>query len=108
MIVLYWISRAITEGCKWTEKTYTASFYHIWRLIEVLAVVGTVLLYKDFWNFIGLNLIGIFIYERILMWIADDRWFKKAGTIFDVGIKIPRYVWQDWLIMLAGIVCLFV
>jgi len=103
MIIIYWLARGITEGIKWSEKPFTASYYHIWRLIEVLAIIGMVLLYKDFWNFIGLNLIGIFVYERILMKIASDKWFKKAGTIFDIGIKIPRYAIQDWLILIVGI-----
>jgi len=106
MILVYWFSRGVTEGLKWSEKPYTSALYHIWRLIEVLAVVGAVLLYNDFWNFIGWNLIGIFFYERILMKIASDKWFKDKGTIFDIGITIKRYKWQDYCILLGGIICL--
>ena len=108
MIVLYWISRGVTEGLKWSDRKYSATEYHLWRLVEVIAVILAVVLYKDFWNFIGLNLIGIFFYERILMKIAKDKWFKDKGEIFDIGIKIPRYRWQDYLILAGGIGVLFV
>ena len=108
MIVLYWIATGVTQGLFWSDKKYSAAEFHLWRLAEVVGIFLAVVLYKDFWNFIGLNLIGIFFYERILMKIAKDKWFKDKGEIFDIGIKIPRYKWQDYLILAGGIVCLFV
>ena len=104
MIFLYWIATGVTQGLFWSDRKYSAAEFHLWRLVEVIAIVSAVLLYKDFWNFIGMNLIGIFFYERILMKIASDKWFKDEGTIFDIGLKIKRYRWQDFLILAVGIV----
>ena len=106
MIILYWISRGFTEGRKWSNKSFSASEYHLWRLVEVIAIIGAILLYSDIWNLLGQTLVGIFIYERILMKIASNKWFKDEGTIFDIGLKIKRYKWQDYLILLVGIILL--
>ena len=107
-IFLYWISRSFTEGYKWSDRKYTAAEYHLWRLVEVIAIFVAILLCGGVKNLIAWNLIGIFFYERILMKIADNRWFKKPGTIFDIGIKIKRYPYQDWIILITGIGVLFV
>ena len=103
MIILYWISRGVTEGLFWQDANYKSSTYHLWRLVEVVAVILAIVLYKDFWVLIGQSLVGMFIYERVLMKIADNKWFKDEGTLFDIGWEIPRYRWQDCLILLAGI-----
>lgn len=103
-IILYWISRGFTEGWKWSERPYKSSYYHLMRLVEVITIILTVVFYKDFWALIGQSLIGVFIYERILMKISKNVWFKDSGEIFDIGLKIKRYKWQDFLILIAGII----
>ncbi len=108
MIILYWISRGVTEGLKWSDRKDYSAKYHIWRLVEVVAILLAIIWYQSFWALIGQSLIGIFIYERILMKIAYDKWFKDKGSIFDIGIKIKRYPYQDWLILAGGVICLFV
>lgn len=106
MIILYWISRGVTEGLKWSDEKDYGHKYHLWRLVEVIAVILAIVLYKDFWNLIGQSLIGIFIYERILMKMASNKWFKDEGWIFEIGFNIPRHRWQDYLILICGIILL--
>ncbi len=108
MIIVYWITRGFTEGWKWSDKIPSASAYHIMRLIECIAVYGiSVKAYG--WKYpTAMFLIGIFIYERINMWVDKKVMFKERGAIFDIGIKIKRYPYQDYLILLTGIGVCFV
>lgn len=101
--LLYWISRGFTEGWKWADKIPSSAAYHLWRLIEVIAIFGIVLFTPTIWVFLAQNLIGMFIYERINMYVDQRKWFKEPGAIFDIGLKIPRYKWQDYLLLLLGI-----
>lgn len=101
LLLLYFISRAYTEAHKWGNPL-SSSVYHIWRFIESLFVfVVMVRLYG--WNGVGYFLIFLFCYERILMKLTQDKWFKDSGEIFDIGVKIKRYPAQDWFILGTGI-----
>jgi len=103
MIILYWISRGFTEGWKWSDKIPSTGHYHLMRLLEVLCIFF-IAKYGIEWKTIVVDtLIGIFIYERINMYVDKKVWFKKPGSVFDIGIKIKRYPWQDWLILITGI-----
>ena len=108
MIILYWISRGFTEGWKWSNKPFKSSHYHLVRLAEVLTIIGAVLFYENFWHFIGQNLVGVFIYERILMKLSSNKYFKDDGEVFDIGVKIKRYHWQDIAILFAGLILMFI
>ena len=108
LILLYWLSRGVTEGLKWSDRKFTASEYHLLRLVECVAIY-TLLVIKYGWQYPTAGfLIGIFIYERVLMKIAEGKWFKDEGAIFDIGIKVKRYKWQDFLIVAVGIILLFI
>ena len=103
MTFIYWITRGFTEGWKWSDKIPSASVYHLVRLVECIAVyLLGVKAYGWEWTTAS-TLIGIFVYERINQKLASGNWFKKKGQIFDIGIKIKRYKWQDYLILTAGI-----
>ena len=107
MIFIYWLSRGFTEGWKW-GKILSSAIYHLMRLIECIAVyiIGCIafgLMTTTAWF-----LIGIFFYERINQKLASGNWFKKKGQIFDIGLKIKRYPWQDYLILITGIGLLFI
>lgn len=101
-IMIYWISRGVTEGLKWSDKPYKSSTYHLWRLVEVIAVFVAIISFESIMLMLGGMLVSIFLYERILMKIASDKFFKDKGIIFDIGIKIKRYPYQDWLVLGVG------
>jgi len=102
-IVLYWITRGFTEGWKWADKIPSAGAYHIVRLIECIAVYA-IAVSAFGWRYpTAMFLIGMFIYERINMYVDKKVWFKEKGSKFDIGIKIGRYPWQDWGLLTAGV-----
>ena len=108
LVLLYWISRGVTEGLKWSERKFSASEYHLWRLVECIAIYALLVIKYGWQSPTAGFLIGIFIYERVLMKLHNGKWFKDEGTIFDIGIKVKRYKWQDYLILATGIGVLFV
>jgi len=101
LLLLYFISRAYTEAHKW-GKPLSASAYHIWRFIETLSPV-VMITYLLGWEGMGISLISLFVYERILCYRLNNKWFKDRGTVFDIGIKIKRYRWQDYCILITGL-----
>jgi len=103
VILLYWISRGFTEGLKWSDRTKYANEYHIWRFIECVAVYYISIVAYGWKLPTVFFLIGMFIYERILMKIASKKWFKDEGDIFKLIWNIPRHRWQDYLILATGI-----
>ena len=106
MILLYWISRGFTEGYRWADKIPSAKNYHIWRLVEVLAILIALNIHYGAEFIFGEMCVGAFLYERINMKISQNKWFKKEGEIFDIGYKIPRYKYQDFIILGAGLLSL--
>jgi len=108
MIVLYWVVRGALEGLIWSNKPYKASTYHLLRLVEVLAVLGAIWAFNGVLTLLGETLVGIFLYERVNMKVSQNKWFKKEGEIFDIGIKIPRYKWHDWAILGVGLLSLLI
>lgn len=126
LILLYWFAEGATEGYTWADKTQRMENviikgstkgngildYHSWRFFEVLGIYGATLLgifsvRRDptlIWTGIGSILSGMFIYERVLNYVDTGTIFKEPGWIFYIGgIEIPRYPWQDILLLLIGI-----
>lgn len=99
--------------------------YHGWRFFEILGTHGAKLiialtllvganLYGWYWVYIGgikfiitgvgSMLLGMFIYERALMYVCANTYFKENGWPFYIfGKIIKRYIWQDLLIALLGL-----
>ena len=127
-VLLYHISEGATEGYIWADEIQrqvnciikgSASGngifdYHGWRFFETVGIIGTVLTYYRvwyhnfgiwmFWMFIGSWLSGYFFYERILNLVVNGSIFKPEGWIFGIfGFEIPRYFWQDILLLIIGV-----
>ena len=104
LLFLYFISRALTEAHKWGSKLSSYN-YHTWRFIESLLPYYVAVEKFGFFKGSGIFLIGLFIYERILCYRLNKKWFKKEGWVFKIGLwDIERHSYQDWTILAAGIV----
>lgn len=101
LLLLYFISRSYTEAHKWGSPL-SSSAYHIWRFIETVSPV-TMIVYIFGWKGVGMSLVFLFIYERILCYRLNKKWFKEEGWVFEIGFKIPRYRWQDYCILICGL-----
>ena len=134
--LLYWFSEGATEGYTWAD-TIRRSInviicgkigsgagildYHGWRFLEVLGILSVALLSwkaKDelpvnldvnfYLVFGGSQLAGTFLYERVLMYVANGNLFKDPGWIFHIiGLEIPRYQYQDWFLLFCGIIAIY-
>ena len=102
LLLLYFISRSFTEAHKWGNPL-SSSAYHIWRFVETLSPVVMITILLGLKGF-GLSLISLFIYERILCYRCNEKWFKDEGWIFKIGFHIPRHKWHDWTILAIGII----
>ena len=108
LLLLYFVSRALTEAHKWGSLLSSYN-YHSWRFVESLLPYTTSVYIFGLFKGTGLFLIGLFVYERILCYRLNKKWFKEEGWVFKIGKwNIKRYPYQDWLILIGGIICLFV
>ena len=130
--LVYWFSEGATEGYTWADSIRRdiniiisgtlgdgagILGYHGYRFLEVLGILSIALLSwilkpKPFRNsgfnyyciFFGSQFTGAFIYERVLMYVSRGILFKDPGWIFKMfGLEIPRYPWQDWIILTIGV-----
>jgi len=125
LILLYWFAEGATEGYTWADSEQRMENviikggsdgagvldYHGWRFMEILGTHGAILIavlfsivYSYIWVGVGSMLVGMFLYERVLNYVINGTIYKEPGWIFYIaGIEIPRYFWQDILLLLAGI-----
>ena len=127
LIFMYWFAEGATEGYTWADSEPRLENviikggsegagildYHSWRFLEVLGTHGAILIAILFglsrssfiYTGIGSMLVGMFTYERVLNYVNSGSIFKPPGWIFYIGgIEIPRYFWQDLILLGVGLV----
>jgi len=125
LILIYWFAEGATEGYIWANNDQQMENviikggsegngildYHSWRFLEVLGIHGAILcailfgINRKSYIYIGIGsmAVGMFIYERLLNYVAHGTLFKEPGWIFYMaGIEIPRYFWQDLVLIIIG------
>ena len=108
LLLLYFLSRALTEAHK-LGKPLSSYKYHSWRFIESLLPFAFSVYVFGLFKGIGLFLIGLWIYERILCYRLNKKWHKESGWVFKIGLwDIPRHKIQDYCILTIGTGLLFV
>lgn len=128
-IILYLFAEGLIEGYTWAgsyqRKTNLlisgklnreAGFldYHMWQMIKTLAIMMLALASSAFSSYIVLGVsilgswwIGFFIFERALNYVNYNRLFPQKSNWNILWWEIPRRPWQDFMILLIGIIVFY-
>jgi len=127
-VIVIWMSfigEGATEGYTWASKERRMDNpiikgsdvsggkgklgYHKLRFAETFGLFY--LSQRVFPTLIGLGvfLIGLFIYERVLTKVVNNVYFYKDKSPYRFGkITVKRALWQDWLALTGGLVFIVV
>lgn len=124
-ILLYFIAEGATEGYTWASPTRRLSNriikggrdengfakidYHGWRFFETFFAFYALQRFFSIFIGLGLFLVFLFIYERVINKVVNDNYFKPNTATYKImGKEFDRKQWHDWLALLIGIVFLFI
>ena len=114
----YFLSQGATEGYTWStpqrrlenkiiktgKKGKGFLDYHSWRFPATFFAFYVLVRLLGLFHGLGLFLVGLFLYERILNQVRDGKWFKKNGWEYHIGkLSFKRYVWQDCVAAVLGV-----
>ncbi len=125
-LIIYLITRGVIEGWVWysrdndnkdPKELISYNSYHHWRLVESFTIfIIACFVFPSITTAIGSWLIGLTIYERLIVFVSHDNfWLKKPPYILgktkfndEISIKRPKPIIEFLVGITIGVLLIII